>query len=537
MVVLIACVTCAKAKARCDKKVSSEVGLIWAMSTRTSLSIVSIVRVCSTDSKFLQIPCSRCVTKRIQCRPRGDRRFSDGQTELSLADIEMIAAANGGTSGVQTPSLSRQPSVGTPSRSRRQSRQHTPQTNPQSTVSISNPINIPWPTAQFSLPTLKDPENEMSISPTDLSGLRYHPSAGHNPMLNDINPAAIHTTMPLSDQYFPQTSEPMQTDLDLPNLDLSMFPEFSLPFVDSPFLGSFSDLQMGNGTPAFSASRAMSYDTLPSLSSGSSSDGSSAGHRRAVEEHDHIAEVEESWPAFRCNPPKSSASYPSTSGIYLDGLFTLLRNHEAWSSWTCKTQLKPSIPPGRVSVEPFDDVSREKLTVVTQSFLYHALDVHKARSMNSSHSKTSHSSGFMILPPAKTLEYFLSAYVRHFETYSVCRSGNSLKPNWLLHQSDANLSSLLILLMLAYGAAAESTPEARYLSSGLIEVCRISWQNVVEHDIELTREPTALLSGLLLTTLQAWSGDKAFMEAAMGQRDSYINVSVTTCMCEVAGLI
>jgi heterodisulfide reductase subunit C len=34
MVVLIACVTCAKAKARCDKKVSSEVGLIRAVSTR-----------------------------------------------------------------------------------------------------------------------------------------------------------------------------------------------------------------------------------------------------------------------------------------------------------------------------------------------------------------------------------------------------------------------------------------------------------------------------------------------------------------------
>lgn len=145
--------------------------------------------------------------------------------------------------------------------------------------------------------------------------------------------------------------------------------------------------------------------------------------------------------------------------------------------------------------------------------------------MDGSHAAMSHSSSFMILPPARVLGCFLSAYVRQFETYNVCCSGSSLKPNWLLYQSDTNLSSLLVLLMLAYGAAADSTTEARYFSSGLIEVCRISWQNVVERDLSLTRDPTALLSGLLLTTLQAWSGDKTFMEVAMGKRDSYINVS------------
>lgn len=443
----------------------------------------------------------------------------------------MIAAANGGTLNNQTPNLSRRPSIGTPSISRRQSRQHTPQLNLQPSVSMSNPINIPWPTAHLSSPTVKEQEHDMGMSPTSLSGLRFNPSPDHNPMLTDINPASLHPSMPLFDQYLPLTADSMQADVDLPNLDLSIFPEFSLPLADSPFPGSFSDLHIGNSTPKFSSSRTMSNDTLPSLSRGSSSDGSTIGYRRAVEEHDHIAEVEESWPAFRCNPLKSSASCPPTSGIYLDGLFNLLKNHEAWSSWICKTHLTTSIPAGRVAVESFDDVSREKLTAVTQSFLYHAFDVHKSRSMNGSHFQTSHASGFMILPPAKALECFLGAYVRHFETYNVCCSGSSLNPNWLLHQSDANLSSLLILLMLASGAAADSTPEARYLSSGLIEVCRISWQNVVERDMGLTRDPTALLSGLLLTTLQAWSGDKTFMEVAMGQRDSYINVSVATYPC------
>jgi hypothetical protein len=531
MVVLIACVTCAKAKAKCDKKVRMIYGQI-SLSFLIGISALLVSRVGKADSEIYQIPCGRCVAKRIQCRPRGDRRFSDGQTELSAADIEMIAAANGGSSVFRTtprtpdqsPNLSRQPSIGTPCPSRRESRQHTPSTNQKTKPIMSNPVSIPWPTTQLPLPMTRDLENDMGISPTGLSGLRFNPSSEHNQMFANINPSVIHTTMPLFDEFSSLTSNPRQTEVDLPNLDVNVFPEFSMPVGDSSFPGSFYDFHMENSAPLVLPSRNMSYDTLPSLSRGSSSDGSMGSYRRAVEEHDHVAGAEESWPAFRCNPLKSSVSCPTTSGIYLDGLFNLLKNHEAWSSWISTTHLATSIPAGRIGVESFDDVSREKLTAVTQSFLSHAFDVHKARSMNGSHAKTSHSSGFMILPPAKALECFLSAYVRHFETYNICSPGNSLKPNLLLHQSDANLSSLLTLLMLAYGAAADATPEARYLSSGLIEVCRISWQNVVERDTGLTRDPTALLSGLLLTTLQAWSGDKTFMEVAMGQRDSYINV-------------
>jgi len=487
----------------------------------------------SADSEIYQIPCGRCVAKRIQCRPRGDRRFSDGQTELSAADIEKIAAANGGRSVFRTatrtpnqsPNLSQQPSIGTPSPSRRDSRHHTSQTNHKINTSMPNPISIPWPSTQLPLSTSMDVENDICISTPDLSGFEFNPSAEQNQLFANINPSVLHTTMPLFDEFASLTSHPIQTEVDLPNLDVSIFSDFSMPVGDSSFPGNFYDFHIDGSTPALLPSRTLSYDTLPSLSRDSSSDGSLGSYRRAVEEHDYVAGAEESWPAFRCNPLKSSVSCPTTSGIYLDGLFNLLKNHEAWSSWISTTHLATPIPAGRIGVESFDDVSREELTAVTQSFLSHAFDVHKARSMNGSHTKMNHSSGYMILPPAKALECFLGAYIRHFETYNICSPGSALKPNLLLHQSDANLSSLLTLLMLAYGAAADATPEARYLSSGLIEVCRISWQKVVERDAALTRDPTALLSGLLLTTLQAWSGDKTFMEVAMGQRDSYINVS------------
>ncbi len=81
------------------------------------------------------------------------------------------------------------------------------------------------------------------------------------------------------------------------------------------------------------------------------------------------------------------------------------------------------IPAGRVRVESFDDVSREKLTALAQRFLYHAFDVYKARSVNGSHAAMSYPSSFMVSPPAKVLGCFLVAYVRQFETYNVCCSG------------------------------------------------------------------------------------------------------------------
>jgi hypothetical protein len=448
----------------------------------------------------------------------------------------MITAANGGTSRLHTPNVSSRPSMGTPVISRRQSRQHTPRLKPQPHTTNSSPSNIPCPRTPFPSSIRKEQVNDTGHSPTSLSSVRLNSSSEHHPMLTHINPAAIHTMMPLFDQFVPLTSGTMQTDVDFPSLDLSEFPEFSLPLGDPPFPGNLNGLHTGSSTPAFHPSKITSNDTLPSLSRGSSLDGSSIDYRSTVEEHAYIDEVDESWPAFRCNPLKSSMSRLSTSGLYLDGLLSLLKDPEIWSSWVSKTRSMISIPAAGVGFESFDEVLLEKLTLSTQNLLYHAFDVHKARSINFLHSKISQPSGFTILPPAKALDCFLNAYVRHFETYNFCSSGGSLRPNWLIQKSDANLSSMLMLLMLAYGAAADSTPEARHLSRGLAEVCRISWQNFVEHDMGLRREPTALLSQLVLTTLQAWSGENSFMEVAMGQRDSYINVSETTIHLPDEGL-
>jgi len=117
-----------------------------------------------------------------------------------------------------------------------------------------------------------------------------------------------------------------------------------------------------------------------------------------------------------------------------------------------------------------------------------------------------------------------------------------LKPNELMQLSNGKASSLLLLLMVAQGAMATPTVEARYLTSGLTEACRLSLFDIIEKDIVLSSDPIVLRCALLFTTLAAWSGDKWHMDVgdflaawrgrasltiqiAMGQPGMYIAVS------------
>jgi hypothetical protein len=86
-------------------------------------------------------------------------------------------------------------------------------------------------------------------------------------------------------------------------------------------------------------------------------------------------------------------------------------------------------------------------------------------------------------------------------------------------------STLLVLLMIAQGATATPTAEARCLTAGLIETCRISLFDIIERDVELSADPVVLRCALLFTILGAWSGDKWHSDIVMGQRCMYLSVS------------
>jgi hypothetical protein len=162
---------------------------------------------------------------------------------------------------------------------------------------------------------------------------------------------------------------------------------------------------------------------------------------------------------------------------------------------------------------------------ITQQFLHRALEsleIHIARKPGGA------GSPYVLLPPAPIVQEFLQSYVRGLSVYYPLVVGGRLDPN---EMRSSPLSTLLLLLMIAQGAAAVPTPapipEARYLSTGLSVICRISVYDNIERNVALSAHPVALRCALLFTLLGAWSGDKWLMDIAMGQRNVYMSVRRT----------
>jgi hypothetical protein len=247
-----------------------------------------------------------------------------------------------------------------------------------------------------------------------------------------------------------------------------------------------------------------------------------------VQEIEVIVTAQEGWTAFRCNPPDPSNTCPRTAKFHLERLEHILSSHEAWDTWDISLGDINFASNGQISIAPFAPGTRDKILAITQSFLHKALEIHRVdhSSPGSYGSPNSNNSRFIILPPSNVLEDFLRSYANTFEHYYTLVSAGELNANELMMQlGNDKAASLLILLMIAQGAMVIPNTQARYLTGGLAEACRISLFDIIEKDILLSADPTVLRCALLFTIQAAWSGDKWHMDIAMGQRGMYIAVS------------
>lgn len=239
-----------------------------------------------------------------------------------------------------------------------------------------------------------------------------------------------------------------------------------------------------------------------------------------------VIAAENSWPLARCNPPTFSGSCPRTAIVHLEALEQKCKQDHTWDALEkylgqCNNNEAP-----RPTVVPITSRTRDKMTAITQSFLHKALGVHRGGVGGYGRSGYSSPGGafnFIMLPPNEVLEYFLGSYVRSLADYYPLAFSMRVDPNEMLQNNQASM--LLVLLMIAQGAAAVPMEEARYLSAGLTETSRISLFDIIEKDVELSADPIALRCALLFTHLGAWSGDKWQMDIAMGQRGMYLSVS------------
>lgn len=245
-----------------------------------------------------------------------------------------------------------------------------------------------------------------------------------------------------------------------------------------------------------------------------------------IPEFEVVVASEAAWPLVRCNPPIFSGSCPRTAIVHLECLEHKSKQEGTWSPLEHYLESLPESADA-AQVVPLTSRSREKMLAITQSFLHKALDIHRSglypKNNAAGASSPTVDFNFLVLPPSRILEYFLRNYVHSLAIYYPLVVGGIVDPNEMLDNNQA--STLLVLLMIAQGAASVPMAEARYLSAGLSETCRISLFDIIEKNVELSADPLVLRCALLFTLLGAWGGDKWHMDIAMGQRSMYLSVS------------
>ncbi|RYP32460.1 hypothetical protein DL767_005224 [Monosporascus sp. MG133] len=253
-----------------------------------------------------------------------------------------------------------------------------------------------------------------------------------------------------------------------------------------------------------------------------------------VPQFEAVIAAEAAWPLARCNPPIYSGTCPRTAIIHLEALEQKSRHEGTWSALEKHLQQVDRDAADFPSVVPIYPRTRDQLLVIAQTFLQKALEIHRGGVNGRNKGQLSPPQPrFVVLPPSHILEYLLRSYIRNLSFFYSLVSTGCVDPNEMVSRGCADstetiqnniASTLLVLLMIAQGASAVPTAEARALSAGLIETCRISLFDIIEKDIEMCADPIILRCALLFTLLGAWSGDKWLMDIAMGQRGMYLSM-------------
>jgi hypothetical protein len=235
---------------------------------------------------------------------------------------------------------------------------------------------------------------------------------------------------------------------------------------------------------------------------------------------------QDAWPAFRCTPIVPSAACPITARRNLELFERTLRNHEIWSRWSPQWNSADMVSSDHLIVMQLHESSRDKLLAITQTFLHKALDIHRldpgSLGVNQHAPQNGAISNFVLLPPARVLEYFIQSYANCFEHFYPLTSRGTLDANELMHCYNDRVASLLVLMMIAQGASNVPSGDARILATGLTEACRLSLFDLIEKNVIMSGNSLVLHAALLFTVQAAWSGDKWQMDISMGQRGMYL---------------
>ncbi len=303
------------------------------------------------------------------------------------------------------------------------------------------------------------------------------------------------------------------------NFEPTWFSSSIMPY--SPFQGGFAQFGFDDMTPP----KAM-YDTgmqLPRLApprpASSESTSTLASHRvscrQAISQELALSGAsQEAWPCFRCNPPADKKTHHRTSRDFLDHLEYAFESFVTFGIGTSQVEWidYDTVTEDCVEIEPFQDKARDKLMGFIERFLEKAQASHGSIRNGQEQPYLSLDLESVAFPRAKVLEYFLRAFAHYYEPYFGVIPGCTLSLTDMMQSQDAEVFSLLILLMIAQGATTLPTDEARQLKSGLVEACRLALSELVEKEHSMSANLVMLQSALLFVNMASWSGDNLHMK-------------------------
>ncbi|KAF2119281.1 hypothetical protein BDV96DRAFT_596025 [Lophiotrema nucula] len=409
------------------------------------------------------IACSACAKAKAKCDKRAQQQQKVASQTVSPPSSSTPSPPNQGDAPTAADESFQQLFPGS-------------QSATSSSVQLTPFDSLQW--SQPLLPSLNSCPGDLPIEPVDST---MHPF--DTAMLNDTLFSAPDHSM----------------DYTFTTSNLGMLPHSGTP--TDPFLAS----TVIPGPSSLPLSPPQTWNTPP--------DSTPAGPR------------DEDWPAFRCNPLLNPERLnPRTGGEFLRRLEQTLNDQSVWKSDEFSRHFPRQEP--HISVEPVSESLRDKIMVISQGFLGRAREVHRNNPEDNPLRKSSSSgfAGFFILPPPFAIEGFLRAYATRLEPYLPAFPAATISPTNLLANNDEKASILILLLMIAHGAMGSTMPEARYLSSGLIEICRICMFDVMERNHQLAGSPVMLRCCLLYLNAAAWSGNRWNMDLSAAQLRMYTSM-------------
>ncbi|KAF3021449.1 hypothetical protein E8E14_007807 [Neopestalotiopsis sp. 37M] len=505
------------------------------------------------------VPCQRCAAKGLNCVQRFARRTSK-LAQRNQAQAAQAAAQVSGTA--QAPRVVVQQPLGNLS---------VPVESSQSLALIQQPIHQDDPGVVNLHQIMMEMPPNMNPYHMERQGSEIHDQASPGNNLNFHVPMHLKTESPRQDsENLGDPSLLIEDDTAL-GIWPSHFDDFgnyppdlfqSNYSLEQPSGTSFSNAATYPATQQDSSMSTMDFAASPfgdvsppgDLSASNSEPSSSAwgsNHTRATSvctpggdssqnvypaiakagpllstDNGALMTTEAAWPMARCTPPIYSGACPQTALDHLQRLAQkssyLGTTGSAWSTLEHDLSSVNLDDADLASVVPMHDQTRDRLVCISQSFHKKAIEVHGGEDRGRDTPGKWGPMSYLNFPSSKILEYFMKTYVRSLTLFYSLVSAGSIDPN-AMHRNDP-ASIILMLLMIAQGASAVDSEDARILSMGLIEICRISLLDVIDKNVEMSADPTALRAALLFAHLGAWSGDKWLMDIAMGQRGMYLSM-------------